>query len=513
MPIIPVRGLGSVGIVQDTSPVLLPTQGWSDGMNVRFNNGSVEKITGHTSVFTATVEPQFLQYWPRPTTQYYIYGNAQTVRRVDAAGQQASIVPSDVTFNANGVWHSSLFNGGYTVVFNNTEDAPQYITFGNGGNVEFTTMQPLPDWPTSFTAGVVRPFKNALIAGDLEDSSGDVVAFMPGSIRVSSQAAPGKVPASWTVGASLLTTADEFELSQSEPVYEIVDLRGTCLIFTGSSIHSLQLAQNRNPTVVNNLNYDYGTLATGCAVVFQNKVLSVDKNDIYLTNGTGSIESIADAKTREYFYGNLNQTNYESTFIIQNTPQDEMWICYPTVDNTENFCDEALIWNYRDNTWSKRDLPNTLGATLGPLSDNTNFLPASDYVHITGFQTNNAGDSDRIHAVDQPDTYTFNGVNYTSFVERKNLDMGELDSFKWSGSVYPLMSGTGSVDVSVDGNNIAGNLTTFPVDRAMPFSIEDDYKVDPRSNGRFFNIRFEENSNTAWKLDGYSITVDKSGTR
>ena len=50
MPIQPVRGLGSVGIVQDTPSVLLPPEAWSDGRNVRFDNESVSKISGHLSI-------------------------------------------------------------------------------------------------------------------------------------------------------------------------------------------------------------------------------------------------------------------------------------------------------------------------------------------------------------------------------------------------------------------------------------------------------------------------------
>ena len=44
-----VRGVGSRGINMDVQSVLLPAEEWSSGRNVRFDNSSVEKITGHES--------------------------------------------------------------------------------------------------------------------------------------------------------------------------------------------------------------------------------------------------------------------------------------------------------------------------------------------------------------------------------------------------------------------------------------------------------------------------------
>ena len=70
MPIIPVRGVGSAGIVMDTPSVLLPPDAWSNGRNVRFDNSSVSKMQGHEEIFNLTAQPTNLIYWPRPVTQY-----------------------------------------------------------------------------------------------------------------------------------------------------------------------------------------------------------------------------------------------------------------------------------------------------------------------------------------------------------------------------------------------------------------------------------------------------------
>ena len=46
---------------------------------------------------------------------------------------------------------------------------------------------------------------------------------------------------------------------------------------------------------------------------------------------------------------------------------DEIWLCYPTLNATLGRADEALVWNYRSNVWSKRDLLNVTAGNVGPI--------------------------------------------------------------------------------------------------------------------------------------------------
>ena len=169
MAIIPVRGVGSTGIVRDTPSVLLPPEAWSDGRNVRFDNSSVSKIQGHEQMFDLQVEATNLIYWPNITTQYYVYALDTSVRRINSAGVSAEIGSG---FTSGGDWQSVLFNGGYTVIMNNGIDAPHYITGTGQGQPEENTLTRLPDWPSSVSARVIKSAGYALIAGNLTDRSG-----------------------------------------------------------------------------------------------------------------------------------------------------------------------------------------------------------------------------------------------------------------------------------------------------------------------------------------------------
>lgn len=505
MPLLSINDVGRGGIVRDTSPLLLPPNVWSNGRNVRFDNGGAQKISGHTRLFTAAYNPDFVIYWPRPVTPYYIYANATNVSRVDGAGNVANILGS-LSPSSSGKWHGSLFNGGFSVVMNNTVDAPHYITYGTAGQPFETELTELPNWPDDLSAGVIRPLGNALIAGNLTDSSGSTVNFQPSTIRISSRAAPGGVPSSWTVGSSLLTTADEFELSSEGTVREIVGLRGYALVFTDNSIHRLSVAQGPGqPTQVQNLNYGNGCLSINCAVEIEGRVLVVDRNDIYLTDGSGSIDSVSDGFVRDYFFENLNDTHAENTFVQRNKAQDEVWIFYPTNRSTSGVCDEVLIYNYRHKTWTIRDAPGSLSATEGPSRSNNNFVESDEHIVFTG-------DSSMIHLGDSGTD--FNGTDFTAFLEKTKLNLSEEDSTKWTGTFYPIIEGSGNITLrfaTTDPPGAAVNLLTDRMVKSMTFRIEDDTLVNPRVNGKFLSFRIS--GDDEWDLSGYALETKTTDRR
>ena len=115
MAIVPIRALGAGGIVKDTAAVLLEPNVFSDGRNIKFDDGSVRKRLGHVQILpdlTGATNPHFGISWPRPTTRFNIYANASDVYRIDQAGNSAEISTGS-TYSTGSRWHGSLFTGGY----------------------------------------------------------------------------------------------------------------------------------------------------------------------------------------------------------------------------------------------------------------------------------------------------------------------------------------------------------------------------------------------------------------
>ena len=522
MPYVPIKGVGSKGIVRDISPVLLPPDTWSDGLNVRFDNGSVSKILGHSSMFTLTFEPELILYWPRPTGPVYVAAGGQNVIIIDPAGNMSDITGS-TTFTAGGRWQGSLFDGGRTIILNNGVDIPQYMSAGaDATNPAQQSLQPLPGWPSDTRAAVVRPVGQVLMAGDLTVTVGAIADNRPGQLMISSESGRlagvpsyGNVPNSWTFEQGVTRSQDTVAVSTGDPITEIVDFRGNAVVFTGNSIHSVQYATTiQAPTVVRTLNEGNGIIGINGAVQYDGQILVVDRNDIYVTGGSGDIRSVVDHKLRDYFFTRLNDAQSQGVFLQRNQAQDEIWICYPSDDTTDTRCDEALVWNYRQDTWGRRQMPLSRSATQGPSTTGTAFLRSNEHIVFTGQPGTLTGTSSRLHLGDN--TTQFDGVDFDYFVEKTQWDMDSLNATKWTGSFYPLMSGDGEARITFHVENTPGatvDLTatsrdTLGFDFNVTSGINGEYKIDPRLNGRFVSFRIAGSGSSNWKLDGYTIDVD-----
>ena len=515
MAFIPFRDLGSKGIVRDTSPLLLDGSTFTNGRNVTFDNDSVSSTLGHTELFDTSTSLQFVEWWPRPTTPAYVYSNATTPTLIFPDGSTDSLVRSGVTYNSNGRWQGSLFNAGYTLIMNNTIDPPQYITqrLEGSSNPDQVDLQELPGWPSGLSAGVVRSHGNVLIAGNLRDASGATVTRLPGTIRISSRAAPGDIPASWTVDPSVTITADEFELSSTSEVLELVDLKGYILAFTGNSIHRIQIPTSAtDPTQVQTLNTGRGALGTDCAVEVEGRVFVVDRDDIYYTSGGGYIKSIADHKIRDYFFNNLNDSFHDRVFIRNNIPTDEVWIYYPTLTSTDGRCNEVLKYNHRNNTWSIQDAPNVTSATLGPSISNNAYNERDEHIVFTGYsRIADTSTSDRIHLGNTGTT--FNGDPINTSIEHEKLALSEVNATDEVDNFYPLLESDHDVTFTFIETHTPQETVDFNSSAAETriYNITDDYKIEPRTNGRFFSWRMS--SSNPWILSGYTIETEPNDGR
>ena len=516
MPIQPIRGLGTKGVNRDTAAVLQEPNSFTNAKNVRFDDGSVKKITGETQILpNLNPDPLFGIHWPRPDTRYNIYVARDRVYRINQAGATSLI--SEVREPLTGArWQASLFTGGYGVVMNNTVTTPQYVLYTGAGGTEETSLTNLPGWNyegnvSQLTAEVVRPIGNVLMAGNLRRNINNIIHNQPGTIRISNRAAPGAIPNIWDPNDVAADTNDAFELSQTEAILEMSPLRGSMVVYTGSSYHIVtpEPVSGRETRVVNF--FGYGILASDCVQEFDGNHFVVDRNDVYVHSGTGQIQSVIDGRMRRYFFSSLNQDHYENTFVSLNRREDEIWICYPNQSsNTEGDCNEALIWNYRENHWTIRDLPNVRHGFNAPMVRNSTFDIADERLILVSKRDN------RFNAADEG--YTFNGTNYRSFIESKRRAASEVDASKWTGTFYPLFDSdtrTAEFTISLRGQDNFTDDVDF-TDRKTDirtFKPASEYKIDPRTKGRLINYRIEEEEDQPWTLSGISVNIELDDKR
>ena len=195
------------------------------------------------------------------------------------------------------------------------------------------------------------------------------VRRLTGVVRTSDVAVAGSVPANWDPFQAGVSTADEFTLSDTATVQDMAELQGNLYIYTNSSIHSMSLTGNTaTPVRVNPVTDQYGVQSTNAVLEYDGKHFVIGSNDIYLFGGhPGNIQSVSDGRIRRYFYDNINPIHERALFTLLNQAFDEIWVCYPTLTSLAGESNEALIWNYRDNTWSIRDLNAVQGGAVAPI--------------------------------------------------------------------------------------------------------------------------------------------------
>ena len=261
------------------------------------------------------------------------------------------------------------------------------------------------------TAGVIRDFGDFLVAGNLieraniaevnaqgmfigiENSAGElytsaelldpananvtlrvirantVIRALPGIVRSSDIAAPGAIPQNWNPFATAVNTADEFTITNDGVLQDFVELQGNLYIYSNSSISVMSRTGNvTTPLSVRPVTTAYGTLTTDGVLEFDGKHFVVGAQDIYIFGGhPGSIQSIGDGRVRDAFYNRLNPLSIDNVFLLRYQQKDEIWICYPNKDSTSGLVNDALIWNYRKNNWTKRDLQNVVAGDVAPV--------------------------------------------------------------------------------------------------------------------------------------------------
>jgi hypothetical protein len=509
-----IKELGRGGLNTDIPAMLTPLNTFTDVLNVRFDNEAIETITGETTHRIVTNTPNYGIHWRRPDQGYNIFIKDGNAVRIDAGGGVASMLSSSDSQYTNSDWQGTHFNGGFAIVINNGKSTPLYCLYNDLS--AGSTFQPLPNWNyisgLTVTAKVIRSLNYSLVAANLTLTQGGVVTYAPGTIRISVQAATGAIPNVWQPGLTT-DTADEFELSSTSPILDMAELRGNMFVYSSDSISIVSIGA---VTKVLPYSKTYGILSVDCVTEFDGKHLVVDRNDIYLHNGSGAIDSIADFRIKKYFFSNLNQSAIDKVHLVKDTARKEIWVCYPKGSATE--CTEALIYQYKNNTWTKRTLAGVSYSFTGPTNSGSAFQYGKTVVYMTTATTQTL--------VTDGGYLMWNGsslVGYTSYIEKKKLNTGDTTGSTLISAIYPIFDQVPSdaaiiirvvgqnnyvkdVDLSIDDPDLKDTFTFLPNNERSQ-----GYKVDPRVNGRVLNYRIT--SPGYWRLASFSLDARPADRR
>tara|TARA_Y100000310_G_scaffold94408_1_gene92043 strand:+ start:3892 stop:5445 length:1554 start_codon:yes stop_codon:yes gene_type:complete len=514
-----------IGINKDLPAVELPPEAWTDGQNIRFRNGKVERSLGHSQVFgTPAAAPVWVMAVPTSVEFYWIYANATKLYATDGnTHTDVSQAGDYTTLNSDDLWSGGIL-GGLPIITNNIE-LPQFWSPGLSN-----LFADLTNWPASTQCRDIKPFKNFLIALNVTKSG----TLHPHMVKWSHPADPGSVPSSWDE-TDATKDAGEKELEDIDAgfIVEGWQLRDTFVVYKENSTWGLQFIGGVNIFRFFPIFLTTGILTKHCSAVVQNGELHcVATGDaLILHDGRNVIKSL-DKRWRKYINDNINLNQYQRAYLVPDHANREVWFCFPTGGNT--WPDLALIWNWKDDTVGVRDLS-------ADISFIASGIVPTDVSNLTWDSDSEAWDDDASIWDLRPfgnltlsllmadptntkmylaeDTNAFDGTEFSCYIERKGLSVAGVDregnpkadpvSMKLVKRLY-FRGAVGTFDVKVGYQQKEGDSITYSA--AQTFVAGTTEYLDFTVSGRLLVVRVQDpTSPSLWAFAGYDMGVEVLG--
>ena len=538
---IQVRRLGDIGVITDVNPYDLPPNAFSMGNNIRFNGGKLSRSPAFKGILNTTAPTPVFCY------SYSIAGSNDRVGVVNITGTSYQYTSGVETLTTPTVFtpvsgtepftFCMLANLGY---LNRNSDVPQYFAPSS------TLFTKLPNWPATYTCRSLRAFKSYLIALNITKGG----STNPTMFKWSDITPNNSYPVSWD---ETDTTKSAGENTLQECTSSILDgmaLRDAFIAYTTNQVHLIEYTADSNVFRTRKLFDGPGIINTNCVVEIEGKHYVFGKSDIYSHDGISPM-SIADQRVKDFIFNNLNTSQTDKFFVAHNPLLTEFMCCYVSGDAFANFpiatyCNRAAVYNYRNNTWAFRDLPNATGAALTSIP-----ATAYSYTTISPFTYSNIGSTYSALAGNAPKGLVFSSpldtpsllttsklyaydaivagsfseaVDYVAttpaFAQRVGVDMDEqgasLNSYKVAKTLYPqgnALSGTGNLSFSFGATLFNDMQPSFST--AVVFDPTSQYKVDiPQGiGGRYLAWKVTDSGSFSFELSGLDVDATVTGKR
>jgi len=512
MAFIPLRQIGSKGIVTDQDPYDLELTQFPIGQNVQFHEGRIGKSFGHSSSTTVATAPTHLVGWRYPGNNTLIVGALNKIYRYNGASISNVTKTSDATNYGNSERWQSAFLGS-ALLMNNGVGTPQYMQ-PNG-----TRFADLPSWPANVITGCIKPYNAFLVMTGYETSG----AKYPYTVRWSDTYNPTTVPSDYNIASTTNLAGENVLTGRYGNLIDQLPLNNANMIYAQRGVFAMDYIGSPLVFSFREVFTDDGIINRGAVATFFNQHLVVGNNDIYIHDGN-SKRSIVDNRVRRTFYNAVQDTRSVTCTAIYD--RSEVWITYADEDaaSVQN-ANKALIYNWTQDAFTFLDLPNVraIGTsdvldTSGAWDNNSqSWDDTNEYWSNASLNTTSKGMG--VYAVSPANnkvyqllnTHSADGSPLNAYLEATKIDLDQVlgtatNNIKQIKGILPQMQGTGTVDIAV--GTSMGPQDGISWQPPVVYQIEQDHKIDVRASGRYFALRIASNSaSDYWRLTGLDIDV------
>lgn len=527
---IPIMNLDQQGILPDLNPHDLPLTAWSNGRNVRFINGRVEKALGYEVLQTPQIDADFALPVETANGYFWLYaggGNIYAVKDLAHANITRSS-PSYGGFVGNR-WTGGVLNG--VAILNQFEEPPQAWI----GPDLTTKLQNLPNWPSNWRARSVRPFLNYLVALGVKEGAND----NPYRVVWSHPADPGTVPVSWDITDPTRDCGDAMLADTDGDLVDQGMLRTVNIIYKTDSAYAMRHVGGVDIMGILPVKKADGLLMPNGFCDLEHRGfwhVVFGANDIYRHDGLNS-ESVFRKKIRDWIYRNIDSSYYKNSFISHNAETNEIYVCIP--QRGKQHPNVAVVWNYADDSFTIKDLPEVSCMAVGRAVPDFLAVAADSWANASGTWATakrpwgsssyssvtkrlvmfTQGAGRKAYLQDQGST--FSGAAVKSVLERIGLSVlgqdaqgkpiYDSDTIKIVTEVWPRFVAPKGTVLNVFVGSQMTQDDPIKWSPPFPFIAGSSQKVNPYVSGRIISMRFEIETNVHWSLSGYDLDIVSGG--
>jgi len=571
MPLTPIENVGTGGIVSDLKPYQLQPNEWSRGNNVAFNNAQIHKVHGYGEVMEdCPIEPWHLATYQAHNAKgqgddaaffwfafgeekIYCYhlGNWTNVTRV--------IDDEEFPYRTDAGENWDVTQSGALLIATNGVDTPQIWELTDNLPYATNRFKDLESWvdentpnETDVSCKTVEGFKNHIIVTGIErvsdvpdpddgDKTIQVEENLNRMVKWSTQHSHYSEPNSWNV-VDKTKDAGEYELLDTQgPIVDTLPMGEVFMVYKTDSVYMMNYIGTPWMFAFKTLDPQIGIISKGAATEFPGGHFFIGHSDCYINNGQ-SVAPLLSGKVRAEMFNNISGPNFNKIFALTNTAYGEVWACYPTA-NSEH-CDKAMVWNYLENTFSFRNLPNITDAKHGLQKINRELYGDGAYIiswediealswrdatemHWGAISYSNiianlvmcepkgkrSGSSDLGKLYRDRIGQLEDGSIMHAWVERSGIDMGDPSSVKHLRAIWPKIWTATNARIDVYTGSQMGTDESIKWDGPYPFYPDTQSKISTRTTGKLLAMRFESTADTTWSISGIELEMDNAGRR
>ena len=537
MAILPVRDLGSVGVVTDISPYNIPINAYNVAINTRFDEGKVLRAPIFRNIKdTLGFNPRFT-YGIVPTNGF------DTVLVVSDAWNIQEYANATLS-NRSGSISGSTDPRPYTgtsladiTYLNRPDRIPVYR------DSTTSNFADLPNWTANWRANSLRSYGDFLLGIGMYEGTNSYLT----RVRWSNLVQANAYPDSW----------DETDTTKSAGFNDLVQIKtelidgatlgSNFILYASDQVWLMEFTGGTFIFNFRKLFTDVGIINTNCVVEVEGKHYVFDNQDIYIHDGT-SKQSICDERVKNFIFNSISIADSDRCFVQHNSGLNEIMFCYKSGDQYTAFpnatrCNRAAVYNYRNDSWSFMDLPNVSSGTTANVNSVATYATSTSTYALTGGTYWGQGDSfvrhtlmvgeilttdgltsDKLYGVDLADTGQMafqldTEATKPVYLERTGLDLDEAglgaSQYVVCTRIYPQADTINTNDTTLTFEFGASDIprATPTYSTSVSFDIAADHKIDSRAAGRYLSYRITIPDNKDFEISGMDLEVTATGRR